>query len=153
MLIPSVAECMSMRWFFAVCVALLWTGLSWADPNQGTRHGLNADTKTYPQATPKETLASVLKAIDDKKSDYLAAHLADPDWVDKRLKEEALKFPEFVEGVKAKLITDPGPAKLLKRFLTEGEWEVKDDKAIVTLKDVPDRGDHPGGDRGLRPRK
>src|SRR5262245_61113248 len=50
------------------------------------RYGISLDVKTYPQATAKEALASVLKAIDARKIDYLVAQLADPSFVDDRVK-------------------------------------------------------------------
>ena len=43
------------------------------------------DLKTYPQATAKEALASVLKAVEAKRIDYLVAQLADPAYIDDRV--------------------------------------------------------------------
>jgi hypothetical protein len=103
------------------------------------RYGIQADLKAYPQATPKEALASVLKAIDAKRIDYLLAQLADPDWVDKRVKGNGGSFTEVVEETTAQLIGDPGPAKLLRRFLKDGTWNVGDTRASVRLKDVEER--------------
>ena len=40
------------------------------DAPAAKRHGIEADLKTYPQATPKEALASVLKAIEGKRFDW-----------------------------------------------------------------------------------
>ena len=58
-----------------------------ADDAPAKRFGVEPDLKTFPQATPKETLASVLKAIEGKRADYIVAHLADPEFVDRRVKE------------------------------------------------------------------
>lgn len=105
----------------------------------GKRHGIEADRKTYPQDSPKEALASVLKAIDAKRIDYLLAHLADPKFVDGRVEAYGGKFEELLKETKAKLLDDPGAAKLLRQFLEKGEWKIEDDTASVRLKDVADR--------------
>src|SRR5262245_18921656 len=104
----------------------------------GARYGIDRDAKAYPQATAKEALASALKAIDDKKVDYLVAHLADPTFVDDRVKRVyAGKFEEQVQDTKARL--DPATVKQLKRFAKDGKWEVGKASATVTLEDVGDK--------------
>jgi hypothetical protein len=113
------------------------TALTAAQP--AARYGVEADLKTYPQGTPKETLASVLKAIDTKRIDYLLAHLADPQFVDRRVKENGGRFDVLLDETKAKLLDDPGAAKQLRKFLSDGEWKVEENNATVKLKDVPDR--------------
>src|SRR5262245_42037055 len=130
-----------MRLFLALLVGAVIVGFAVADdkPDLAKRYGIDADLKTYPQATPKEALASVLKAIENKKADYFAAHLADPEFVDRRLKETTSGFPQFVEEVTAKLVTDPGPLKQLQRFLKDGAWEITGDRAVVRVKDLADR--------------
>ncbi len=101
------------------------------------RHGVEADRKTYPQATAKEALASALKAMDLKRFDYLLAHLSDPDWVDGRVAAYGGGFPELVKETAAKL--DPGAVKQLQRFAREGEFETLDTTVVVRHKDVKDR--------------
>ncbi len=102
------------------------------------RYGVEADLKTYPQDTPKEALASVLKAADAGRFDYLTAQLADPQFIDDRVKNLfGGVFHEQVKDVKARL--DPGALKLLRRFLSDGEWTTDDGGATVRLKDVDDR--------------
>jgi hypothetical protein len=130
-----------MRWFFAglVAAACFSAALAADQPDLSKRHGIEADLKTYPQGRPKEALESVLKALEDKKIDYFAAHLADPEFVDKRLKETASKFSEFVEETSARLAKDPATVKQMQRFLQEGSWEITEDRAVIKLKDVPDR--------------
>ncbi|HZT81960.1 MAG TPA: hypothetical protein VFA26_17170 [Gemmataceae bacterium] len=103
------------------------------------RYGVQPDLKTYPQATPKEALGSVLKAIDNKRPDYLLAQLADPEWVDRRVKGNGGRFEDLVAETRAKLLDDPAAARQLRRFLTEGEWEAGETAASVKLKDVSDR--------------
>ena len=84
----------------------------------GERYGVAPDLKTYPQATPKEALASALKAAEAGRFDYLAAQLADPAWVDERIKRlYGGRFEDQVEEARARL--DPPTLKLLRRFLAE----------------------------------
>src|SRR6185369_5901737 len=114
---------------------LLFAAMTWADAP--ARHGVTADLKAYPQATPKETLASVIKAADARQYDYLLAQLADPDWVDARIKSASDGFKEVVQETANRL--DPPRIKLLRRFLDEGEVETLDSTAVFRLKDVKDR--------------
>jgi hypothetical protein len=102
------------------------------------RYGVALDAKAYPQATAKEALGSIVKAAADKKVDYLVAHLADPAFVDDRVKRVyGGKFEEQVEETRARL--DPSVAKQLKRFLDEGKWDEGSAQATVTLDGVKDR--------------
>jgi hypothetical protein len=106
--------------------------------DKNKRYGIEADLKTYPQGTPKETLASVLKAVENKRIDYLVAQLADPEYIDERVKRTfGGKFEEQVNDTRTKL--DPPTVKLLERFLKEGDWIGKDSPMSVVLKDVKDR--------------
>src|SRR5947209_6579591 len=88
------------------------------------RFGVEANLESFPQAKPKETLTSVLKAIDLKRPDYVLAHLADPKFVDQRVKETS--YDELLAETTAKLVNDPGAAKQLRGFLKDGEWKVED---------------------------
>ncbi len=54
-----------------------------------TRYGMKARLKQYPQKTPKDTLKSVLTAIDNQDFAYLVAHLLDPKFVDDAVQERA----------------------------------------------------------------
>jgi hypothetical protein len=120
-------------------LALLAAAL-WAAALQGdTRYGIPADLRTYPQGTPQEALASALKAADAGRFDYLAAQLADPQFIDERVRRlYGGQFEQQVEDTRDRL--DPGTVKLLRRFLSEGTWTTQKDEATVALKDVPDRG-------------
>jgi hypothetical protein len=110
-----------------------------AEPEAAPRQGIDPDLKTYPQATPKETLASVVKAIEGKRVDYLLAHLADPEWVDQRLKDTGGKLNELRQETTARLVDDPGAARQLQRLLKEGEWETDTSTASAHLKEGADR--------------
>jgi uncharacterized Ntn-hydrolase superfamily protein len=105
---------------------------------ESKRYGVARDARTYPQATAKEALASALKAIDAGKFAYLVAQLADPAFVDDRVKRVyGGKFDEQVQDTRARL--DPATVKQLRRFLEAGKWTVEKDSAVVTLDDVKDR--------------
>jgi hypothetical protein len=103
------------------------------------RHSVAPDLKTYPQDSAKQALESVLKALDGRRVDYVLAQLADPWWVDERVKDLGGKFDELIKESTRKLLDDPGAVKQLKRFLAEGEWQTDDYQAKAKLKDVPDR--------------
>ena len=120
----------------APLLALLLTLPAQADSTK--RYGVELDAKAFPQSTPKEALASALKAIDGKKYAYLVAHLADPAFVDDRIKRVyAGKFEEQVDDTRARL--DALVVKQLRRFLDDGKWDVDKTDATVTNEDVPDR--------------
>jgi hypothetical protein len=129
-----------MRCEFVLLFALTAGGLGAEPPGtEGVRYGIAPDLKTYPQATAKEALASVLKTVDAGRFDYLVAQLADPAWLDDRVRRLfGGRFAEQVEDTRARL--DPGTVKLLRRFLQDGEWMTDKDQESVRLKDVSDRG-------------
>jgi hypothetical protein len=130
----------------AVLAGLLFVTVALAEPPGETapavRYDVTLDLKSYPQSSPKETLGSVVKAIENKRVDYLLAHLADAEFVDQRVKDYGGKFADLVQETTRKLVDDPGAAKLLQRFLKDGEWEVETDSATVSLKDFKDRVIH-----------
>jgi hypothetical protein len=104
------------------------------------RYGIEVDMVTYPQATPKDALASVLKAIEAVKINYLLAHLADPDWVDQQVKKDHHgQFESMVKETTEKIANDRTSIKELRRFLQEGTWETTDTTATAQLKDVKNR--------------
>jgi hypothetical protein len=110
------------------------------DATPPRRYGVLLNQQTYPQEDAKQALASVVKAIDRQRIDYLLAHLADPDFVDERVKEVyGGNFDELVKETTTKLKDNPAEAKLLERFLKEGEWDAKENTAAASLKDVKDR--------------
>ena len=125
-----------MRIVLAALVVLASSSAPAADP-PAKRFGVEPDLKTFAQATPKETLASVLKAIEMKRPDYIVAQLADPEFVDRRVKETS--YAELLAETTAKLVGDPGAAKLLRAFLEKGAWDEKGDGASVSLPEKTDR--------------
>ncbi|HAN31861.1 MAG TPA: hypothetical protein DCQ06_09720 [Myxococcales bacterium] len=72
---------MSIRSVIAICVTLVFT--LGCGPTLGTGQ-LNVDQlDRYPQNSPYSTLRSINKALDDGRYDYLVAHLADQEALDK----------------------------------------------------------------------
>jgi len=131
-----------MRFAVAVLLGLVTTAGAPGqdkDAKVAPRFGIQADMERFPQGEPKEALASVLKAVQAKKYDYLLAHLADPAFVDMRVKLYGGNFDELVKETAAKFAQDPTAVKELGRFLKEGQWEVADASASAQLKDVKDR--------------
>jgi hypothetical protein len=124
-------------------IFLAWVvGVAAQAPNEAPprRYGIEANLRDYPQETPKEALASVLRAIERGRINYLLAHLADPAFVDKRVKEVyGGDFEELVRETTAKLTDNPATLKELQRFLKEGEWETGETTASAKLKDIKDR--------------
>ena len=107
-------------------------------PNKAApkRFGIAANLKTYPQAAPKEALASLLKALDAKRVDYILAQLADPEWVDRRVKETDGGFAALIQESASRLTGDPSLVKRLKKLGSDGEWKIEADTASVRLKDM-----------------
>jgi hypothetical protein len=126
----------------ATC-AVLATGIRAQGVREGAppgRYGIEARLKKYPQGTPKEALASVLAAIEENNFSYLLAHLADPEFVDKRVKEvHRGQFDELVKEISAKIIDSPASVKQLEQFLKAGDWEDKGNTAVAKLKDLKDQ--------------
>jgi hypothetical protein len=130
-----------MRYLVAVALLVgpsLTPVLRGVEPAE-TRYGVSVDPKTYPQSTAKETLASVIKAVEDKRIDYLVAQLANPEYIDDRVQRlYDGKFEPQVEDTRLKM--DAGTQKLFQRFLKEGEWTSDKSKdQCVRLKDIKDR--------------
>ncbi len=115
------------------------------------RYGFEANENRYPQKAPDEALKSVLLAIANKKIEYLVAQLADPEFVDGRIKdymknlsgsEEARSlraFSRLVQETTDHFLDDPLLVKELKLFAKEGEWKADDKTASATVKSLPER--------------
>lgn len=103
------------------------------------RYNVEPDLDTYPQGAPKEALGSVLRAIEQKRINYLLAQLADPEFVDNRVKTYGGNFDELVKEATDKLVNDPSTVKQLRRFLREGEWEMDETSASARIKEVNER--------------
>ncbi len=101
------------------------------------RYGIKPDLKNFPQSKPKEALTSILKAVKEKKHSYLLAHLADPEWVKRRVKSYGGKFGEVVEETRDQL--SPLAIKRLESFLEKGTWKTTDKETVVTYDKIPSR--------------
>jgi len=123
-----------------LCIAAALQAQQNQDELPPKRYGVILNQQAYPQDEYKQTLASAVKAIEKQRIDYLLAHLADPDFVDERVKNVyGGNFDELVGETTVKLKDNPNEVKLLERFLKEGEWEEKKETAVARLKDVKDR--------------
>jgi hypothetical protein len=122
---------------FATVMAALTLVVAQAQPPAETtkRYGIEADLELFPQSNAKEALASVLKAIDRGRIDYLLAQLADPQFVDQRVRESGGKFDEVVKDTSRKFSEDPTAVKEMQRILREGEWQEGETSASAHLKD------------------
>ena len=99
------------------------------------RYGVALDAAGFAQGTPQQALASVVKAIEAKRVDYLLAHLADPTFVDGRVKVTGGDFRGLLAETTDRLVNDPGALKLLRRARDEGQWSVDGAEGSVRLKD------------------
>lgn len=123
-----------MRNSLAASLALLAMLAAAQLSEAASRYGIAVDSRSYPQTTAKETLQSVLKAIEAKRYDYLMAQLADPTFVDDRVKRlYGGRFAEQVEDTHDRL--DSRTVQLLRRFLKDGEWSQDPERVSVRLKD------------------
>ena len=129
-----------MRWAI-ILLAAFWinTAAFAQEPMLNPRYSFQFDTDGFPQSTPKETLASLLKAIELRKVDYLLAHLAEPVFVDSRVAEvHKGSFTDLVQETIDKLRDDPESIALLRRFLQKGKFETQDVDGTATLDGVKD---------------
>ncbi len=106
-----------------------------ADEKIKPRFGIEANDK-YVQKTAKDTLRSVLTAIEAKRVDYVLAHLSDPAFVDERVKQTGGKFEIMVKETTQKLDADPESLRELRKFLSDGEWKEEGNNASASCKDV-----------------
>lgn len=126
------------RWRFAVGVVLLAVsfGVAQQQPKSVTRLGLESDYEVYPQSTPKELMASVAKAVNRERYDYLAAHLMEPDFIDARLQRANLKLEDLGKEIKSKFQAQPEVLKDLLKILNGGEVVDSGTTVVVKHKDV-----------------
>jgi hypothetical protein len=105
-----------------------------------SRYGVFLNPRLYPQGAPKETLASVVAALDRGRIDYVLAQLTEPAFVDDRVARFYRgDFDQLVGEASVKLADDPSVTRQLARFLKEGDWQETETTATARLKDVPDR--------------
>lgn len=131
-----------MRGLLTVTLGLVLASSALAQekkPAPAVRYGVSPDLDTYPQASAKQAVTSILKAVERKRIDYLLAHLAEPSFVDTKVQEFGGKFDELVRETTDHLNSDVKRTDEFRRFLKEGSVEESGTTATVTLKDVPSR--------------
>lgn len=126
----------SHAWCWCWLGLVVAVGAQAAPPEE--RYSIRADREAYPQATPEEALASVIKAVQAGRVDYVLAHLAEPAWVDEQVKSR--HGGDFKRAVAdAAIQLGPYNVKLLGRFQEKGKWKVEKDKAVLTFDEVKDK--------------
>jgi hypothetical protein len=116
------------------------------------RFGFEYVPKLYPQEKPQDAIASVIKAIDAHRIDYLLAQLADAKFVDAQVaqyralypggKDEArtfLAFDKLVKETGEYFLSDPVLVRELRVFAREAAWDINEDIALGSVKDLPAR--------------
>ncbi|HYT91841.1 MAG TPA: hypothetical protein VEL76_24210 [Gemmataceae bacterium] len=138
-----------------LCLAVL-AGASAQTAGKGkpvVNFNVEADFDKYPQKTPQEALNSVVKALTDRRVDYLLAHLADPAFVQAKLKilkaqmsasltddtKATLAFQRLVKATDEHFRDDPTKVRELGRFAKDGEWATAESGAAASLKLLPAR--------------
>jgi len=122
----------------AVSVAIVCLLSSFLFAQEPGRFGVPLDAKSFPQETPQKALSSFVLAVKNNRVDYLVAHLADPAFIDARVKTlYAGQFAEQVADTKARL--DPSSLKLLEQIAKDGDWKLADREAHLSLKAVEGR--------------
>lgn len=127
-----------MRFLTVLLGVVLVNSLQTQAPDQGKsgrRYGIEPDVELFPQNTAKDALASVIKAIDRGRIDYLLAQVADPQFVDNRVKVYGGNFDELVKETTTKLSQDPTELKEMRQILRDGEWQEGEGTASAHLKD------------------
>lgn len=129
-----------MRTLFSIVAVVALAGSGSSDSDK--RYDQAIDLKKYPQATPKETLASFIKCVENKDIEYFVAQVAEPKWVDRRVKDLGGHFDDVIKEARQKLVDDPATLKQLARLARDGEWKTEDDQATVSLADAPEKPVH-----------
>jgi hypothetical protein len=153
-----------MKNWILPAIMLLVVAPAWAQtkkPEPPPHFGIPAETEFYPQDSPKQAMASIAKALDRGRYEYLLAHLVDPIYTDatflKFYRRKFGKSPEddrsipaadqaarvkealeaFIAEVKNDRASEPKKALRLERLLKSGNVEESGTTARVTLKDEP----------------
>lgn len=96
------------------------------------RFGIALDEASFPQNSPENLRKSLLKAINSDKIEYMLAHLADPSFIDKNVREvHEGNFAKQVAETREKL--KKGLKSPLESLLKEGKLNASEKSA--SLKD------------------
>lgn len=147
----------------AIAALLMFTALISVASTQGQdakkgkklfffRYGLDAKLILFPQSSPKEAAASIVKALSDERFEYLMAHLADPGYVDPKVEFYKLDYPagneqgrtllafrRLVRETTDHFYEDAELIQELRRFSREAEWKIDGDVAVGEVKDLVGR--------------
>ncbi|MCG8583571.1 MAG: hypothetical protein MI757_02540 [Pirellulales bacterium] len=131
--------------FVTLSCVLSASGLCQEPVALDVRYGYKVDGEQYPQTSPKEALASVIKAIESGNITYMLAHLIDPEEVDQKFKGRA----DQLEGLASKTTAAKRRklAQILARHLTEGAWTLGGTTTRCETKDISDATFSRVGDR------
>lgn len=107
------------------------------------RYGYDVQPLVYAQKTPQEAVTSIVRALDRNRYDYLMAHLADPRFVDPRVKaimkditqgsEEGraiVAFDKLVKEIKDHFLEDAALIREMRLFAAQADWDVEGDRAV-----------------------
>ncbi|REJ66232.1 MAG: hypothetical protein DWQ31_15685 [Planctomycetota bacterium] len=86
------------------------------------RYGMLVSEDIYPQATPRETIRSIIDAVENANARYVLAHLVSPRHVDKRLGGDQRAFEKLVSGIspsKSRQLT-----ARLEKHIARGQWRI-----------------------------
>jgi hypothetical protein len=124
----------------AVAIVLVGTLALAQEPKLAKqRHGVEIDRENFLQTTPKDTLESIVKAIQMKNIPYVVAQLADPMFVDQRVADvHEGSFEKMVRETSAQLADNPDTLKMFRRYLKEGKWDEQGNTASARLDDTKD---------------
>ncbi len=88
-----------MRGLWILPVALIIGSQASAQPNaeEKPRYGIAANTDLYPQTTPKATLESAIKLLENKRYDYFVAQILDPGVLEAKIRDRAERLEAVVE--------------------------------------------------------
>ncbi|MCI0639739.1 MAG: hypothetical protein L0Y72_24100 [Gemmataceae bacterium] len=139
--------------FALIGVALLTVAGAAQDASKlDSRYGFQSNQAFYSQKTPEDAVLSVVKAVENKRVDYLLAQLAEPQFVDDTMEEykraipkggdkakTILAFERFVKETTEYFLEDPSLVRELRRFAKEGQWKAEGEKAVGTLKNLQNR--------------
>jgi hypothetical protein len=82
----------------AVLLAAVSLTATGQDEPPPARYGVPPNLGLFPQDTPKAALTSAVRAIEQGRTDYLAAHLIDPAFIDRMVADRARLLEKRVEA-------------------------------------------------------
>src|SRR5438477_356654 len=81
--------------------------------------GFDYNQSLYPQKTPAETIGSIVKAIDNKRIDYMLAQIAEPKFVDAQVAQYKALFTKGKDEARTFLAFDRLVNETVEYFLSD----------------------------------